>query len=432
MPAFADPTMRILLITPNAPSRSHVNGGATRMHRLYSRLIRLGNAVTIVGVFTHDQRATIECLRDEGFEVFPHVRSQRRLGELANAIRRRPALLRGASSLSSKELISSVFWVDLAAQVEKAFDAGGFDAIVIESSFAAFWLDQLNTDIPVVLATHEVESTQLLAKAARIGGLAGLARYADGRRVRRSEQHWTPKFDGLIVVSADEARSIAAIVGENEVPRTYVIGNGADIKPIESIAADPGEQRVLFTGTLDYSPNAVGAQWLAKEVWPHVLRASPRARLQIVGARPSAATRELGQLPAVSVEGDVADIGSWLAAASVCTLPMLEGGGTRLKLLDAFAAQRAVVSTTNGATGIDCRSGRDILVGDTPEEFARAITRLLNDRVLRDHIARRGREIAERSYDWDALGDDFHSALADVVSRRRATPIALAASSTRG
>ncbi len=398
------------------------------MHRLYRRLVELGNEVTVAAVFTDDERPFIEHLESEGFRVAPWIRPRSRLFETLRAMLRRPSLMRDAARLSVKELISAVFWIDLKPVVRRELATGDFDVVVIESSFAAFWRADIDTELPVVLVTHEIESTHLLAKAARIGGVGGFARYKNASRVRRSEQEWSPQFDGLVVMSDDEERLLESVVGQGKLPRTYVVGNGADLDAFSEVESDPQEHRVLFTGTMAYPPNAVGAQWLAREVWPLVLAKEPRATLEIVGSMPSRATRALDLLDQVSVHADVPDIRPWFSRASVCTLPMLEGGGTRLKLADAFAASRPVVSTTNGATGIDCRPGRDLLLADSATDFADAIVRLLRSPETRQRIGRSGRSVAEQLYDWNLLGGQLEIALHDVIARGETTPIGVVVS----
>lgn len=400
-----------------------MNGGSTRMHRLNRRLIELGHEVTFAAVFTADSKSTIAALHAEGFAVRPHMRPRSRVAEVFSTLARRPGLLRGLRYLSAKELVSSFFWVGLEPLVADELASGQHDVVVIDHSFAAYWIDSLDTQLPIVLVNHEVESVQQMSKAARIGGIGGLARYLNGRRIRRSERRWSPQFDGIILMSEDEDRALEAIVGGGELPRTYVVGNGADIDVLGAVGPDPDEHRVLFTGTMAYPPNAIGAQWLAREVWPHVLEAVPDAELEIVGAQPSRATRALGELSGVSVHADVPDMRPWFEHASVCTLPMIEGGGTRLKLADAFAARRAVVSTTNGATGFVCRAGSDLLIADSAEEFARSIVRLLRDPSLRNRIGANGRAVAVNLYDWNKLGESLATALQDVIASRSATPI---------
>lgn len=415
--------MRVLVVSPHAPSKSHVHGGATRLHRIYSGLIARGNDVTVVAPFTREESANVELLEDEGFTIRPYLRPSGRLRELLGTLLRRPALLGLAARASGKELVTAVFWVHLRQLVREALTDADYDVVVIEHSFAARWREEIETDLPVLLVVHELESPQLLAKAVRLGGARGFARYLDGGRTLRSEKRCTPLFDGVVLMSEVERMRLSQIVGEGLMPQSYVVGNGADLEPLSAVGPDPDEQRVLFTGTLAYPPNVVAAEWIARKVWPHVLAAEPAARLDIVGAGPSRATLALGQLEGIEVHGDVPSMLPWFDRASVCTLPMLEGGGTRLKLIDAFAASRAVVATTNGATGVDCSHGRELLIADSPEDFARAILRLLGDREQRERLGRHGRALAERSYGWDRLAGEFDDVLGEVVGRRSVTPI---------
>jgi glycosyltransferase involved in cell wall biosynthesis len=416
--------MRVLLLTPAAPAPTHVNGGATRLHRIYRRLIELGDEVTVVTVFTQEQSASIERLRDEGFTIEAHVRPRNRALELVSALMRRPRLLGGLFSRSAKELVASVFWVDLAPTVRRVIAEDDFDVIAIESSFAAFWRDCLASELPVVLVTHEVESVHLLEKARRERGPRATIRRIDARRVERAERRWTPRFDQVIVMSDVEGRLLESIVGPERMPPVSTVGNGADLDLMAAVDDDPGERLVLFTGTMTYPPNVSGVEWLAREVWPYVLAAEPRARLVIAGSSPGRETRELGQLERVAVEADPADMRVWFSRASVCTLPMLEGGGTRLKLIDAFAARRAVVSTVNGAAGIECVAGHDLLIDDTPQGFAAAVVRLLGDDVLRAEVGAHGRELAQRLYSWDTLGEQMHAALEAAVIAQAADRVA--------
>jgi glycosyltransferase involved in cell wall biosynthesis len=218
-------------------------------------------------------------------------------------------------------------------------------------------------------------------------------------------------------MSDNEIEILRGIVGDG-LPKAYAVGNGADTDDLADIGPDPDEHRVLFTGTLAFGPNASAVQWLAREVWPLVLREIPEAQLDIVGRIPSPATLALDELPSVTVHADVPAVKPFIEQASVCTLPMLEGGGTRLKLTEAFAAARPVVATTNGATGIDGIDGEHLLIGDTPQEFADAIVRLLRDPALRLELGTNARKLAQEKYSWSALGDKFSEALTEVVAEK--------------
>lgn len=394
-----------------------MNGGATRQHRLYRRLIQLGHEVTVVGVFPPIEDPYIEELRDEGFKVVPWVRPASRLREVISAILRKPSILLKVFTGTMNELIGTVYWVDLKPLAEKTLAENDFDVVCVELAYAAPWIDGLDIKAPIVLINQEVQSEHLDDAADRVGGFAGWRMHEDARRVRKFEKRWNPKFDAVVLMSDNEIEILRGIVGDG-LPKAYAIGNGADTDELADIGPDPGENRVLFTGTLAFGPNASAVQWLAREVWPLVLEEIPDAQLDIVGRIPSPATLALDELPSVTVHADVPAVRPFIEQASICTLPMLEGGGTRLKLTEAFAAARAVVATKNGATGIAGVDGEHLLIGDTPQEFADAIVRLLRDPALRLELGTNARKLAQERYSWSALGDRFGEALTEVVANK--------------
>lgn len=407
--------MRILVLTPDAPAPIHINGGATRQNRLYKRLIELGHSVTVVAVMPPHVDDFDQQLREEGFDLRPMYRSRSRLRETASALLRRPSLLLQIFTAPVEDLIGAVYWVDLRAIAEQALADGPYDVVCVEEMRAAQWIDGLEFDAPLVLTHHEVKSVQFLEKGARIGGLRGLLWRENARRTLRSERRWIPKFDTIVTMSDTETGNLREIVPE--LPATFAIGNGADIEAFAAIEREPAEPNVFFTGTMEFPPNAVAAQWLARKVWPAVLEAEPKAQLLIVGRRPSESTRALSDLPGVEMTADVPEILPWFERAAVFALPMLEGGGTRLKLAEAMAAGRPIVSTTNGASGVDVSDGVELLIADTPEEFAAEIVRLLRDPELRVRMGAAGRTKACAKYDWQKLGDEFAAVLEQTVER---------------
>lgn len=415
--------MRVLLLTPDAPVPVHVNGGVTRQYHLHRRLIELGHEVTVVGVMpphVDDQTAALEA---EGFVIHPLVRPRSRAIEVLRAVFRRPSILRGLVSDPVEDLVTRIYWVDLRSIVREVLADQTFDVICVECGYAAHWLSEIDTETPTVLTSHEVKSPEFARKAAKLKGLRGLVMRENARRQRRSEERWSLLPDAIIAMSEREIEIWREVVPN--LPPAYAVGNGADFSEFEQIGEPSGEPRVLFTGTLAYSPNAAAAEWLARRVWPLVRKEVPQAKLDIVGRAPNAATLTLGDLDGVAVHADVPTMVPFFEAAAVCALPMTEGGGTRLKFAEAMAAGRPVVSTENGATGVDVVDGREALIADAPEDFAAALVRLLNDPALAAQLGLAGRETARRSYDWRALGERYASVLERVVENSRKTTRAL-------
>jgi glycosyltransferase involved in cell wall biosynthesis len=396
-----------------------VNGGTTRQYKIFSRLLELGHEVTIVGVFAPREDPYIDELREQGFDVVPLERPNSRLRETLWAIVRKPSILLHLRGKTLNELICAVYWVDLKKMVRDALKAGNHDVLVVIHEYAAWWLEEIETDIPAVIEIQELESPQHLANAERMGGFGGWLRRIAWRRTRSSEQRWLPHFDGIVTMSDEEAVVLEQLV-QSPLPPIFAIGNGADTAELAEIGPDPGEGIVLFTGTMMFPPNTNGALWLGREVWPRVLSKVPDARLKIVGRRPPQSVLLLSGSGAIEVTADVPDMKPYFAEADVCLLPMLEGGGTRLKLTEAMAAGRAVVSTTNGATGVDVTDGEELLIADDPQDFADAIVRLLGDRELRAQLGAVGRKKVVEQYDWHSLGDKYAAMLESVVEAHSA------------
>lgn len=237
------------------------------------------------------------------------------------------------------------------------------------------------------------------------------------RKLRAEELATYRAADGIYTCSAaDEQRLLA------EVPaaRTAVIPNAADVdfyRPAPSHPPADG-RTVLFFGLLSTYPNADGAQFLLREIWPRVLARRPEARLKIVGADPPG---WLGALagPGVEVTGFVEDLRPHLAAAALVAVPLRLGGGTRLKIVEGMAMGKAIVSTALGAEGIDAVPGRDLLLADDPEAFADAVARLLVDPELARTLGERARRLAVERYSWSAAAEALDRFLREIVSEGR-------------
>src|SRR6185503_1631121 len=162
------------------------------------------------------------------------------------------------------------------------------------------------------------------------------------------------------------------------------------------------EDIVVFSGTLDYEPNRAAVRYFAQEIWP-VLRAKwPDLKWRLVGRNPDAVGRYVSGDPRIECTGAVDDAIGYLAPAKVAVAPLLSGSGTRLKIVEAWAAGVPVVSTTVGAEGLPARHGGNILLADDPASFAAAVSSLLDSPAERDRIGRRGREQFERELNWNA------------------------------
>jgi glycosyltransferase involved in cell wall biosynthesis len=228
-------------------------------------------------------------------------------------------------------------------------------------------------------------------------------------RLRRFERELCLASEHVIAVSKADAAALARLSPRIE-ERIVVVPNGVDPAywAREAVAAPateitPGTEALVFDGSMDYRPNVDAAQWMAREVWPIVRAARPRARLYIVGRKPTDAVEALARQPGVSVTGEVADPRKWVAAATVYVVPMRMGGGVRLKVLQAMSMGCAIVSTPMGAEGIEVRHGREMLVARNARDFAASTLVLLNDPYRRAQLGADARRTASERYAWEKL-----------------------------
>lgn len=219
------------------------------------------------------------------------------------------------------------------------------------------------------------------------------------------------------------ARRAAAAVVCNDLDRRYlaasnaiVIPNGYAFQPHPVGRLEIGNPpTVVLPGTFRYQPNADAACWLVEEIAPRIRRRVPNVQVRLVGAT-SERVQSLHRPPEVVVTGFVPDIRAELARADVIAVPVRVGGGTRIKILEAFAHRIPSVSTSKGVEGISAVDGRDILLGDTPERFAEGCIRLLTDPASRRAITEAAHALYEAEYRWDRIHEKI-AGLAEAVVR---------------
>ncbi len=269
-----------------------------------------------------------------------------------------------------------------------------------------------------VLFQHNVEA-QILKRHAEIagGGLKGRFMRSQWRKMVRFEAECGPHFDAVIAVSEQDKRLF-----EQEYGWTHA--HAIDTAVDEEYFRDaPGEvpDRVTFLGSMDWMPNQDGVRWFTANVWPKVRAARPGATFHVVGRNPPPEVRALEQSPGVRVLGGVPDVRPHLAETSAFVVPLLVGGGTRLKIYEAMASARAVVSTAIGAEGLPVVSGEHFLAADTPSDFAAAVIRVLEDRTTRDGLRHAGDRFVRDRFGSEPVARQFEAICAEVVERKRQT-----------
>lgn len=266
--------------------------------------------------------------------------------------------------------------------------------------------------IPAVLFQHNVESEiwRRHAETATRLGRKQIYRREFGRMLRY-ERAMVLKFDRVIAVSEHDRSLMGAWV---DPARIDVVPTGVDLERFQADEnSQPAGSLVMFVGAMDWEPNVDAVEHFCARVWPAIKEEVPEAKFRIVGRNPDRRVQKL-RSQVVEVTGSVASVAEHLQEAAVVVVPLRIGGGTRLKIYEAMAAGKAVVSTTVGAEGLDVHNGRDIWLADDAGAQAEAVVALLRDRELRRRYERAAAAQAAK-FAWPAVAEKFRLALRNAA-----------------
>jgi sugar transferase (PEP-CTERM/EpsH1 system associated) len=276
---------------------------------------------------------------------------------------------------------------------------------------------------PAVLFTHNVESEIWRRHAATASNVARRALYgAQYRRMLRFEAQAIRRFDGVLAVSDADRDTFARLYPGAARHPIHVVPTGVDtafFAPSSSApdSASPAASRsLIFTGSMDWLPNEDAMIFFCRDILPLIRTEEPDVTLSIVGRAPTPAVRRLAAEPGVHVTGRVDDVRPYMRDAAVYIVPLRIGGGTRLKIFEAMALSKAVVSTTVGAEGLPVTGGEHLLLADEPRGFARGVVRLLRDVEKRRSVEQAARQLVVRKYDWSVVAGDLEEALMRFAS----------------
>jgi glycosyltransferase involved in cell wall biosynthesis len=269
--------------------------------------------------------------------------------------------------------------------------------------------------VPWVLDEHNIEwvISERLGRPGTATGRSAVYRLYRARELglrKREELAACRQADRVLCVSAADAAVLAT-----ELPhqRFDVVPNGVEPDPTPFTPPPSDHPTAVFIGRMDYRPNQDGILWFFSEILPLVRERHPGFKLHVIGPQPPRLL--INSKPAgVSIAGWVEDPRQWLREATMAVVPLRAGSGTRLKILEAMAVGRPVVSTTVGAEGIDIVPGRDFELADDAHGFAEAICRLIEDRGLLVKMASSGRAVAEQRYSWRHVLDALQRSHEDL------------------
>jgi glycosyltransferase involved in cell wall biosynthesis len=320
--------------------------------------------------------------------------------------RRAADLLRGAADLAGR-LYSADYEQALRAALGE-FQPG---IVQVEGLELTPYLPAIRATAPAARLVYDAHNAEHVLQRRALAAdlrqprrwLAAAYSALQAPRLARLEARVARSVDAVLCVSAEDAAALRD-VASGAAP--IVIPNGIDVAEYAGLDRPPvpGQPaRLVFTGKMDYRPNVDAALWFAAEILPRVRAVRPGVEFHVVGQQPPAAVRRLTGRNGVVVTGAVPDARPHIAGAAVYVAPLRMGGGTRFKLLEAFAMVRPVVSTTLGAEGFPVASERELLLADDAPAFAAAILRLLSDPPLSARLGLAGQRFARTHYDWSVI-----------------------------
>jgi glycosyltransferase involved in cell wall biosynthesis len=406
--------MRILIVAPMVPREGGAGAIPILLLAQLRGLLDAGNEVTFVSAFGDEagEAEAAAALELSGLDV--HFADRRLPGSPRARWRRRLRL--AAAWLRGGRPWRSIWFADpgIQAILDRLAASRGFDVVVVEDSAMAGL--RLPAGVPAVLTEHEVLRPRRVEW--RPGPPRHWPRWAlgelDWRRRHGFQRRSWRRFDRVLVFTRRDAESIAELAPELA-GRVRVSPFGLILPP----PADPALEAagsVLFVGNFTHQPNRDAALWLAREIMPAVRANRPEARLRIVGSAPPAEILALAGAGA-EIFADAPSVEPHVEAAAVVVAPVRTGGGMRMKVLEALAAGKAVVTTSRGTEGFDCfDEPPPLAVADDAASFAAAIAALLEDPARRGELRDRARAFAERHYSPATWAQRLQEIYAEAVA----------------
>ena len=397
--------MNILQIC-NKPPFPAVDGGAIAMNNTTQGLLNNGHKVTVLAITTPKHPVIYESLPEEYIK-----NTNFQTVFIDTSIRLRDAFfnLFTKKSYNIERFIS----VDFTKQLQKILAQESFDVVIIESLFVAPYISTIKSisDAKIVLRAHNVEhkiwerirkNTKNPLKKRYINLLA--------KRLKKYEIEVFNAIDGIAAmtkVDENDFKKLGFKKGIEAIPTGYIIRGQENVsEPVE-------ENSIFHIASMDWLPNVEGVDWFLTNVWPIIAQSKGIAKLYLAGREMPDSYYNLN-LPNVTVVGKVKSAKEFYLSKKIMIVPVLSGSGMRIKIIEGMALGKIIISTTIGAEGINCTSGENIIIADTPKDFANAICKCLEDPEYCNRIGENARRLIASEYSNDQISKKMISFFEDL------------------
>lgn len=308
------------------------------------------------------------------------------------------------------------FSKDMQEQIFSLLKREDFDLVQCEWTPYAKYFEKI--DHPVkILSAHNVEWMQWKRFfECQANPLKSIYAYLQWKRMFNFEKREYPRFDHCVAVS-EKDKDLLLSYGAKA---TSVIENGVDTAYFTPLQMRVMPNSMVFTASMDAFSNQDGVKYFVKLIFPKIKQALPSASFTAVGRNPSKDIFKLAwSHPEVKITGTVDDVRPFIAESSLYVVPLRVGGGSRLKILEAMAMGKAVISTTMGVEGLEATSNKNVIIADKPEDFAQKAIELLGNQKLCQSLGSEGRKLVEEKYDWDKIAGKLGEVWEKAVKQKR-------------
>lgn len=398
--------MNILIVSANIPSPTW--GAGSRNYYLLKELAK-GHRVSLLALSERSEKHMLSDL--SLLEHLTYSTQVVTISSLPKRWRQFIDLLSGKSSV-----LNAHTFVEMQDAINDLFTREAFDLVLFESVLIANY--RLPRKVKVVIDQHNIEfELQRRTFEQETAWLRKGYSWLESSRLKPVELNICQQADLVLVTSQREKMTLSALLPGTSIE---VVPNGVDIEKFrDTEVVEEVPNQIIFSGTMDYYPNIHAVLLFAQRCWPLIQAQVPNATWLIAGRNPPTEIRNLAELPGITVTGTVPDVRPYLASSTVAIAPLQIGSGTRLKILEALAMRKAVVTTSVGCEGLTVENNKHLLITDPSEEFARAVVTLLNNPELRTTLGNAGRALIEADYSWEYSGSRLLQVLETHFEERK-------------
>lgn len=398
--------MNILIVSANIPSPTW--GAGSRNYYLLKELAK-GHRVSLLALSERSEKHMLSDL--SLLEHLTYSTQVVTISSLPKRWRQFIDLLSGKSSV-----LNAHTFVEMQDAINELFTREAFDLVLFESVLIANY--RLPRKVKVVIDQHNIEyELQRRTFEQETAWLRKGYSWLESSRLKPVELNICQQADLVLVTSQREKMTLSTLLPGTSIE---VVPNGVDIEKFrDTEVVEEVPNQIIFSGTMDYYPNIHAVLLFAQRCWPLIQAQVPNATWLIAGRNPPTEIRNLAELPGITVTGTVPDVRPYLASSTVAIAPLQIGSGTRLKILEALAMRKAVVTTSVGCEGLTVENNKHLLITDPSEEFARAVVTLLNNPELRTTLGNAGRALIEADYSWEYSGSRLLQVLETHFEERK-------------